>query len=48
MNPEPMPCPKCGSRRTDVIGKSQTPPAVFIRCGVCGYTTMIEPPKPRP
>ena len=37
----PPKCPKCGSSRTSVTGKSETPPMTYMRCGACGYITTI-------
>jgi len=38
--PQPQPkrdCPKCGSPRVDVVGRSQSPAMLYIVCRACGY-----------
>ena len=37
----PHVCPKCGSHRTEVIGSSETPPAIMLRCNVCGERSSV-------
>jgi hypothetical protein len=41
-SPAPPPlCPKCGSHRTEVVGKSADG-AVVIRCNACGERSQLE------
>ena len=37
-------CPKCGSHRTEVVGKSQDAEVVVIRCNVCGELSEVANP----
>jgi hypothetical protein len=39
-------CPKCSSSQTRVIGRSLSPPALYIECSRCGYSTSVVPEKP--
>ena len=39
--PPPI-CPKCGSHRTQVVGRSQDGRAVIVRCGACGERSRID------
>ena len=40
-SPPPPNCPKCGSARTTVTGKSETTPMTYVRCDACGYITAV-------
>ncbi|HZR24158.1 MAG TPA: hypothetical protein VFA59_11260 [Vicinamibacterales bacterium] len=43
--PKPMAlCPKCGSHRTEVVGKSLDDAVVVIRCNACGERSEIANP----
>ena len=44
--PKPYVCGKCGSGRIQVTGQSVSPPAAFIECRDCGYSTLIARPRP--
>jgi transposase-like protein len=36
--PKPPPvCPKCGNKRTRIVGQSGEPPLVHYRCEDCGH-----------
>lgn len=37
-------CPKCGSHRTEVVGKSADDSVLVIRCNVCGERSEIANP----
>ena len=40
--PETPPvCPKCGSHRTEVIGKSDDPLKRTVRCNACGAISTV-------
>jgi hypothetical protein len=40
--PEAPPvCPKCGSHRTQVIGKSDDPTKQTVRCNACGAISAV-------
>jgi hypothetical protein len=34
-------CRKCGSSRTQIVGQSAVPAGVFVRCGACGYSSLV-------
>lgn len=34
-------CRKCGSSRTKIVGQSAVPAGVFVRCGACGYSSLV-------
>jgi hypothetical protein len=36
-----VPCRKCGSARTRVVGQSATPPGVFVTCEGCGHSSLV-------
>jgi hypothetical protein len=38
--PPPV-CPKCGSHRTEVVGMIDAPPALVVRCNVCGARSIV-------
>jgi hypothetical protein len=38
-------CPKCHSSHTRVIGRSLSPPALYIECSGCGYSTSVASEK---
>jgi hypothetical protein len=38
-------CPKCGSARAHVIGRSVSPAVVYVECPDCGRSTTIDAPK---
>jgi hypothetical protein len=39
--PVPLLCPKCGSHRTAVVGKSADEQHIAIRCSACGARSEI-------
>jgi lysyl-tRNA synthetase class I len=39
--PHPPLCPKCGSHRTEIVGRSPEPNAVVIRCQACGDRSTV-------
>ena len=34
-------CPRCGSHRTQVVGRSNDGKALTIRCGACGERSVV-------
>jgi uncharacterized Zn finger protein len=38
----PYVCPKCGSHRTQVIGMTDDPNRVKVRCGACGVISTVN------
>ena len=34
-------CPKCGSHRTEIVGLSDNPPAIMLRCSACGAHSTV-------
>jgi hypothetical protein len=34
-------CRKCGSSRTQIVGQSAVPAGTFVRCAVCGYSSLV-------
>jgi hypothetical protein len=40
--PDPYFCPKCGSHRTQVIGMTDDPNRVKVRCGACGAISTVN------
>jgi len=38
--PPPI-CPKCGSHRTEIVGRSADGETIDLRCNVCGNRTRI-------
>lgn len=43
----PMLCPKCGSHRTEIVGKSNDDAVLVVRCNVCGERSEIPNPDRR-
>jgi hypothetical protein len=41
--PPPI-CPKCGSHRTEIVGRSDKGDTVILRCNACGERSHIAPP----
>lgn len=39
--PPPI-CPHCGSHRTEVVGRTDTPPAIVVRCNACGERSVVS------
>ena len=37
----PPVCPKCGSHRTEIIGKADDPTQRTVRCNVCGAISTV-------
>ena len=37
-------CPKCGSHRTEIVGKSPDDAVLIIRCNACGARSEIANP----
>jgi hypothetical protein len=40
----PTLCPKCGSHRTEIVGKSMDDAVLVIRCNACGERSEIANP----
>ena len=40
----PALCPKCGSHRTEIVGKSRDEAVLIIRCNACGARSEIANP----
>ncbi len=40
----PLLCPKCGSHRTEVVGKSLNDAVLVIRCNGCGERSQVANP----
>jgi len=38
--PPPV-CPKCGSHRTQVVGRSEDAKSVVVRCSACGERSTV-------
>jgi uncharacterized Zn finger protein len=38
----PNVCPKCGSHRTQVVGMTDDPNRVKVRCGACGAISTVN------
>jgi transcription elongation factor Elf1 len=38
----PYVCPKCGSHRTQIIGITDDPNRVKLRCGACGAISTVS------
>lgn len=38
----PQLCPKCGSHRTEVIGRSEDGTVITVRCNACGATSQVD------
>jgi uncharacterized Zn finger protein len=41
--PPPL-CPKCGSHRTEIVGRSADGETVVVRCNACGERSRISIP----
>ena len=41
VQPLPPTCPKCGSHRTQVVGRSNDSRTVIIRCSACGERSSV-------
>ena len=39
--PPPQICPKCGSHRTEIVGRSTDGEMVVLRCNACGERSRI-------
>ena len=39
--PPPHLCPKCGSHRTRMIGKSELEALTYVRCEACGQVSAV-------
>lgn len=37
----PRICPKCGSHRTEIVGMTEVPPAIVLRCNACGARSSV-------
>jgi hypothetical protein len=38
--PPPI-CPKCGSHRTEIVGRTNAPPTIVVRCNACGERSVV-------
>jgi len=36
-----VPCRKCASPRTSLVGQSSTPPGVIVKCDACGHLSLV-------
>jgi hypothetical protein len=45
--PLPTVCPKCGSHRTEVVGRSNNGKTLAIRCNACGARSEVTPDEDR-
>ena len=41
VQPLPPSCPKCGSHRTQVVGRSDDSRTVMVRCSACGESSRV-------
>ena len=41
--PPPI-CPKCGSHRTEIVGRSDDGETIVLRCNACGERTRVAIP----
>lgn len=41
----PVLCPKCGSHRTAIVGKSHDAAVLIVRCNVCGERSEVRNPE---
>jgi len=39
--PAPHVCPKCGSHRTEIIGRTEDPTKRTVRCNACGAISTV-------
>jgi hypothetical protein len=37
----PRICPKCGSHRTEIVGRTNAPPTIVVRCNACGERSVV-------
>jgi hypothetical protein len=44
--PPPPFCPKCGSHRTQIVGRSEDARTVIVRCSACGERSSVEINEP--
>jgi len=42
--PPPL-CPKCGSHRTEIVGRSADGETVVLRCNACGERSRVTVPS---
>ena len=42
--PPPI-CPRCGSHRTEIVGRSQDGLTLTLRCNVCGVHSSVKVPE---
>lgn len=40
----PPTCPKCGSHRTEIVGRSDNGATVVLRCNTCGERSRVTIP----
>jgi uncharacterized Zn finger protein len=40
----PPSCPKCGSHRTEIVGRTDNGPTVVLRCNACGERSRVNLP----
>jgi hypothetical protein len=38
----PPTCPKCGSHRTEIVGRSNDSKTIVVRCNTCGERTPVS------
>jgi hypothetical protein len=41
--PPPL-CPKCGSHRTEIVGRSHDGETIVLRCNACGERSRVHVP----
>ena len=41
-------CVKCSSQRTRIAGQSVSPPALYVTCDDCGYSSVVPSASPLP
>jgi transcription elongation factor Elf1 len=41
----PPTCPKCGSHRTEVVGRSDNGATLVVRCNACGERSRVTIPR---
>jgi hypothetical protein len=44
--PPPPRCPKCGSHRTQIIGRLEDGTTLIVRCNACGAHSTVMTNKP--
>ncbi len=42
--PPPI-CPKCGSHRTEIVGRSNDGQTMTLRCNICGERSVVSLPS---